>query len=154
MPSDDGQDTTNPKDIPGEGKPQLHLIPPSAEILESAVLAIGAQKYGPFLWRQAGAKAKVYISAAKRHLAQWFDGEDNDSESGVSHLAHVRACMGILIDAQTGGNMEDDRPTRGQASALIEKYTVCDGGGTSVLADDDIDLRHVPVVNVADDPDS
>jgi len=113
----------NPKDRIGETKPPLHLIPPAAEILEAVVMGLGARKYGPFNWRSAKVRATVYVAAAKRHLAQWLDGVDDDSESGVSHLAHARACLGILLDAQATGNVIDDRPPKGPASALILQHT-------------------------------
>lgn len=113
----------NPKDRIGITKPPLHLIPPSAETLEAVVLGLGARKYGPWNWRSTNVQATVYISAAKRHLAQWLDGVDNDPESGVSHLAHVRATIGILIDAQATGHMSDDRPPKGVAAELIAQHT-------------------------------
>jgi len=113
----------NPKDRVGAGKPPLHLIPPSAEILEAVVMGLGARKYGEFNWRTSKVRATVYIAAAKRHLAQWLDGQDDDSESGVSHLAHARACLGVLLDAIATGNVTDDRPPAGPGAALIEKYT-------------------------------
>ncbi|RLS52893.1 MAG: hypothetical protein DWH91_15615 [Planctomycetota bacterium] len=116
-------DGENPKDRIGQTKPALHLIPPAAEVLEAVVMGLGARKYGPFNWRSAKVRATVYIAAAKRHLAQWLDGESNDAESGVSHLAHARACLGILLDAQATGNMVDDRPPPGVATTLITQHT-------------------------------
>jgi hypothetical protein len=116
-------DDENPKDRIGSTKPPLHLIPSGAEIPESLVMALGARKYGPFNWRWSKVKASIYIAAARRHLLQWFDGEDDDLESGVSHLAHARACLGILLDALATGNLIDDRPAGGAASELIEEYT-------------------------------
>ncbi len=113
----------NPKDRIGETKPPLHLIPPAAEILEAVVMGLGAKKYQPFNWRKSKVRATVYISAARRHLAQWLDGNNDDSESGVSHLAHARACLGILLDAQATGNLVDDRPPPGAASTLILQHT-------------------------------
>ena len=113
----------NPKDRVGERKPPLHLIPPAAEILESVVMGLGARKYGPCNWRHTNVRASVYIAAARRHLAQWFDGQDDDPESGVSHLAHARACLGVLLDAIATGHAVDDRPPAGAASALIERLT-------------------------------
>ncbi len=113
----------NPKDRIGAAKPPLHLIPPAAEILESVVMGLGAKKYGPFNWRTANVRATVYISAARRHLAQWLDGQDDDPESGVSHLAHARACLGILLDAQATGALIDDRPEPGAAPQLIARHT-------------------------------
>ena len=116
-------DGENPKDRIGQAKPPLHLIPPAAEILEAIVMGLGARKYQPYNWRTSKVRATVYIAAAKRHLAQWLDGESNDPESGVSHLAHARACLGILLDAQATGSLVDDRPAPGAASALIKQHT-------------------------------
>jgi hypothetical protein len=114
----------NPKDRVGQTKPPLHLIPPAAEILEAVVMGLGARKYGEFNWRTSKVRATIYIAAAKRHLAQWLDGQDDDAESGVSHLAHARACLGILLDALATGHLVDDRPLPGAAHALIERHTV------------------------------
>lgn len=113
----------NPKDRIGETKPPLHLIPPAAEILEAVVMGLGAKKYGPFNWRSANVRATVYVAAAKRHLIQWLDGQDDDPESGVSHLAHARACLGILLDALATGHLVDDRPKPGAAPQLIARHT-------------------------------
>lgn len=114
----------NPKDLIGVTKPQLNLVPSSAMILEAAVMQLGAAKYGPFNWREKSVKASIYVAACLRHLLAWHDGQDNDPESGQTHLAHARACLGILIDAQSLGKLVDDRPTAGAAAKLIEKNTV------------------------------
>ena len=113
----------NPKDRIGASKPPLHLIPPAAEIAEAVVMGLGARKYGPFNWRSTNVKATVYVAAARRHLAQWLDGQDDDRESGMSHLAHARACLGILLDASATGHLVDDRPPAGAATELIEQLT-------------------------------
>jgi hypothetical protein len=113
----------NPKDRIGARKPPLHLIPSAAEITEAVVMGLGAEKYGPFNWRSEKVRASIYIAAARRHLAQWFDGEDEDPESRVSHLAHARASLGILLDAIATGNIIDDRPPAGVAAELIGSLT-------------------------------
>ncbi len=119
----DPDDDANPKDQIGSRKPPIHLIPPAAEIAESVVMALGAEKYGAANWRSTKVRASVYVAAARRHLLQWFDGEDDDPESGVSHLAHARASLGILLDAIATGNVIDDRPPPGAAAELIERFT-------------------------------
>lgn len=116
----------NPKDRVGSKKPPLHLIPPAAEIAEAVVMGLGAEKYGPFNWRSEKVRASIYIAAARRHLAQWLDGEDDDAESGISHLAHARASLGILLDAIATGNAIDDRPPPGAAAGLISSLTRTD----------------------------
>ena len=113
----------NPKDRVGAKKPPLHLIPASAEIAEAVVMGLGAEKYGAFNWRSEKVRAMVYIAAARRHLAQWLDGRDDDDESGISHLAHARASLGILLDAIATGNVIDDRPPCGVATQLMTEYT-------------------------------
>ena len=117
----------NPKDRASAAKPPLHLIPPAAEILEAVVMGLGARKNGPYKWRTSPIRATVYIAAAKRHLAQWLDGQNDDSESGVSHLAHARACLGILLDAQSLSKIVDDRPPPGAAHQLILNHTKSQG---------------------------
>ena len=113
-------DPTNPKDRIASAKPQLHLIPPAANLYEATVMELGAKKYGAYNWREKKVRYTVYISAALRHLAAALDGEELDSESGVPHTAHVRACMGILLDAKATGNLVDDRPPKGAAALPME----------------------------------
>lgn len=118
------EDDTNPKDLIGVTKPQLHLVPPAASLRMAKVLELGATKYGPYNWREKAVRTTVYLSAAMRHLAQALDGEDFDPESGQPHEAHVAACMAILLDAADHGNLKDDRPTPGPAVRVIEELTV------------------------------
>lgn len=106
MPLPDG----NPKSVHGVQKTPLHLIPPPAMIAEAEVFKLGARKYGAYNWRIDPVSASVYQAAAMRHLLAWWEGQDIDAESGQSHLAHARACLGILLDAGHHGTLRDDRP--------------------------------------------
>ena len=115
---------SNPKSAFGSKKPSPHLIPGTAQIELARVFALGAAKYGPFNWRETSVAASVYQSAALRHLLQWFDGDDRDTESGASHLAHAMACCAILLDASHTGNLIDDRPPPSGLSDLIKELTV------------------------------
>lgn len=116
--------STNPKRAFGIRKPSPHFIPPIAIIEESVVMAMGAEKYGAWNWTQDSVDASTYYSAAMRHLMSWFAGENNDPETGVSHLAHVRACMAILLDALAIGNLVDDRPkATADVAAAIQMLT-------------------------------
>lgn len=117
------EDTGNPKDRIGDTKPPLHLVPAALDIYASLAMKNGADKYGPFNWREKPVRAEVYIAAARRHLAAWFDGEDVASDSGVHHLAHAAAGLAILLDAMATGNLIDDRPVAGPASRLIAEFT-------------------------------
>lgn len=116
-------DSTNPKDLIGATKPPLSLVPPTALVFLAKVMELGAKKYGPYNWRQNKVKTTIYIDAALRHLLSYFDGESADTESNMSHLAHVMACMAIVLDAEATGNLVDDRPTAGKTAELIREFT-------------------------------
>jgi hypothetical protein len=116
----DNTKCTNPKDLVGQTKAQMALIPPAAKIALAEALMDGATKYQPYNWREKGVRASVYLSAAERHMMAYLDGEDNASDSGVHHLGHAMACFAILLDAISLGNVVDDRPTKGKAGELLE----------------------------------
>jgi Domain of unknown function (DUF5664) len=77
------------------------------------VMSVGAAKYGAFNYRDSSISASVYQDAMERHLQLWFDGEDTDDETGVSHLASVIASCALLMDAQATGKLNDDRQKTG-----------------------------------------
>jgi Domain of unknown function (DUF5664) len=116
-------ETTNPKDRLGLKKVPLHLIPGPSLIYQALAMKDGAKKYQPFNWRSNKVVASIYISAAMRHLLSWFDGEEVASDSGVPHLGHALACLGILVDAKETGNLVDDRPIAGATPSLLAKFT-------------------------------
>lgn len=108
----------NPKTMYGDKKLPLHLAPMSAMHAMAEAFADGAKKYGPYNWRDKAVSSTVYYAAALRHLAAWFDGEELAEDSGVPHLSHAIACLGILIDAASIGKLNDNRPTRGASGAV------------------------------------
>lgn len=101
---------SNPKTVHGMKKCPLRLVPTVALRAEAWVMLHGADKYGPWNWRSDGISASTYYEAALRHLTAFWDGQDIDPESGHPHLAHARACLGILLDAMAAGKFNDDRP--------------------------------------------
>ena len=42
----------------------------------------------------------------------WWEGEDIDSDSNISHMVKAMACMCIVRDAQMRGKLTDDRPPK------------------------------------------
>ena len=105
-----GYPDNNPKTALGEAKPKISSTPTGGIREMGKVFELGATKYGRYNWRLHQVSATVYYDAAWRHLSAWLDGEDLDPESGVSHLAHVMACMTILMDAEKHGMLNDNRP--------------------------------------------
>lgn len=113
----------NPKDALGMAKSPLRLVPPALELFAAEAFRDGAEKYGPYNWRQTNVSTGSYYEAAKRHLDSWWDGEDIDPKSNVHHLAHAAACIAILLDGMAGGFVVDDRPPPGPAAEIIQNNT-------------------------------
>lgn len=123
---------TNPKDAVGTKKVPLSTV--SAPVIFEMGLAMleGARKYGRHNYREAGVRASVYYDASLRHLAAWWEGEDIDPDSGLSHIVKALAGLAVLRDSMRKGNWVDDRPPKveagwvqelnKQAAKIIEKY--------------------------------
>jgi len=58
-------------------------LEPMVEVLE-----FGATKYAPDNWKK-GLDKKEILESMMRHMAALMDGEDKDSESGISHMGHI-----------------------------------------------------------------
>jgi len=84
----------------------------------------GAEKYGPYNWREHPVQNVIYIDAAMRHLMAYLDGEECAEDSGSHHLGHAAACMMIVMDAMEQGNMIDKRPPKGKVPELIKRFTI------------------------------
>jgi len=118
----------NPKTAAGSKKPDLTVVPPSSLLHLATAMMNGAEKYGPFNWRDMPISVRPYVSAAFRHLSAFLDGEDYSAdtvEAGrpVHHLAHVMACCAIVLDAFEVGAITDNRPNvKGRAGEMIELY--------------------------------
>ncbi len=124
---------TNPKDAVGTAKVPLSTVP--AQVMAEVGLAMmeGALKYGRHNYRAAGVRASVYYDAALRHLMAFWEGQDIDPDSGLSHLVKAMACCAVLRDSQFRENWTDDRPPKAstedwvkelndKAAALLRKY--------------------------------
>ncbi len=122
---------TNPKDAVGIKKAPLSTV--SAVVMAEVGLAMleGALKYGRHNYRGAGVRASVYYDATIRHLFSWWEGEDTDADSGMSHITKAIASLTVLRDAMIQDKVEDDRPPRSgafykdlntKAALLLERY--------------------------------
>ncbi len=100
---------SNPKTAIGLSKPSLASVPPMPLFEIGKAMSDGARKYGRFNWREHSITGSVYYDAMMRHLTAWYNGEDIASDSGVHHLAHLAACVLIVLDAEAHGKINDDR---------------------------------------------
>lgn len=105
---------TNPKDAIGVRKAPISTVPANVIAELGVAMLEGASKYGRHNYRVTGVRASVYYDAAMRHLMAWWEGENLDPDSGVSHITKLLACMTVLRDAMHQGNWEDDRPPASQ----------------------------------------
>ena len=114
--------TVNPKELAGSKKPAIwSVFPRWVAHAVGRVMSVGAAKYGAFNYRESRIAASTYEDAIERHAALWFDGEDNDPETGVSHLASVIASCILLMDAQRTGQLEDNRQKTGIVRAQLDE---------------------------------
>lgn len=85
----------------------VDLVSTEAITRIAEVLAFGARKYDRHNWRKGISFSRV-VSAALRHILAWKDGEDNDPESGLNHLAHAGCCVSFLLEyLKTHPEMDD-----------------------------------------------
>jgi hypothetical protein len=90
-------------------KNRMELLPPFSLQAIAGIFTFGAKKYDDFNYMR-GAKWSRYYGALQRHLNAWYQGEENDPETGKSHLYHAGCCIMILIETQQFEKGEDDRP--------------------------------------------
>lgn len=91
------------------GKPPMQLVPLLAVNEVAKVLGFGARKYAEHNWRKGLSQGRL-LGAALRHQVAYLEGEDNDPESELAHLAHAACCVLFALDNHLRGRAElDDR---------------------------------------------
>lgn len=123
---------SNPKDSVGIKKAPLSTIPGEVLMELGVAMMEGARKYGRHNYRAVGVQGSVYYDATIRHLISWWEGEDIDPDSGLSHITKALASLTVLRDSMINNNWNDDRPPKVEsgwieklnekAADLIEKY--------------------------------
>lgn len=94
-----------------KGKAQIHQVPSSAITGMAEVLGYGETKYGKYNWAK-GNDFSVPYDSAMRHMLKFWDGEDNDDESGFHHLKHALTNLAILLEYYEKHPEMDDRPSK------------------------------------------
>ena len=115
-PSEHTKDT-NPKDAIGSTKPPIANVPLSVISEVGMALAEGQWKYGGYNWRVIGVRASVYWDATFRHLKAFWEGEDTDPDSQLSHVTKAISALVVLRDAMIQENWTDDRPPRSKQTS-------------------------------------
>jgi len=103
-------------------KIMLELIPPELLYAVGTVLTYGARKYASENWRK-GIKYKRIYGGIMRHITAWFNGENDDPESELSHLWHAAAGLMFLITYGMHGcsyDKFDDRPNMGTSPETLK----------------------------------
>lgn len=130
----DRRKPTNPKDIVGIRKWAMSCVPITVVMEIGIAMLEGALKYGRYNWRAMGVRGSVYYDATMRHLTSWWEGEDIDADSQLSHITKAITSLTVLRDAMIQGKFEDDRPPstkelqahmaglNERASKLVDKY--------------------------------
>lgn len=108
------QKPSNPKDAVGIRKAPLSVVPMNVVAELGVAMMEGALKYGRHNYRGVGVRSSVYFDAAMRHLIAYWEGEDIDPDSGLSHITKAMASLSVWRDAQLQGKCEDDRPPRSE----------------------------------------
>lgn len=123
---------SNPKDSVGIKKIYFSVLPWGVIAEVGLAMLEGALKYGRHNYRGVGVRASVYFDATIRHLTDWWEGEDIDPDSQLSHITKAIASLTVLRDSMLRQNWSDDRPPRmnsgwiqelnKKAAVLVEKY--------------------------------
>lgn len=103
---------SNPKDAVGIRKAYQSVLP--LPVLYEVGLAMleGALRYGRHNYRVIGVRASTYYDACRRHLDEWWEGQDLDRPTRIHNLSKAIACLLVLRDAEMRGMLTDDRPPK------------------------------------------
>lgn len=100
----------NPKDALGVKKPPSSTASQAVAAEVGVAMLEGALKFGRHNYRATHVLASVYYDALRRHIDAWWEGQDLDPDSGLSHVTKAIATLMVLRDAQICGSYIDDRP--------------------------------------------
>ena len=139
---------TNPKDAFGSQKVGLSCVPMTVVLELATAMREGAQKYGRHNWRESGVRSSVYFDAAIRHLFAWWEGEEIDPDSGISHLTKAMASLAVLRDGQMQSETQpelfnDDRPVNHVKRLVLKMNTK--------IADPNVRFREIEVEKPIED---
>lgn len=101
------------------GKLEYGLLPPLALEETVKVLTFGAQKYERDNWQRVPNSKRRYFDALQRHVWAWKQGEKDDKESGLPHLAHAMCCLMFLYEHDVKYSKYDGEDI---AKMMVDEY--------------------------------
>ncbi len=101
-------------------KPSLAYIPKEAMWEMSKAFSAGKTKYGPWNYK-SGLELTRTLSASLRHIYQFLDGEDFDSETQSLHLGNAMANLAMAIDTYYNNKQLDDRHKNDHQPEVISR---------------------------------
>lgn len=140
---------TNPKDAIGVAKAYQSTIPRPVIWEVGLAMLEGALKYGRHNYRKAGVRTSVYYDAFMRHLDAYWEGEDIDPMSGLSHITKAIAGLIVFRDAMMNDLVTDDRPPRPANPNWLEELNQ---KAKDLLDQYPIDIRKTPYTNTEHGP--
>ena len=105
-------------------KAKLYLLPPKSILEVGIVLTYGADKYDAENWRKVDDLQNRYTSAALRHIFAHIDGEADDQETGLSHLAHAMCCLLFKLEDELLGKSEEERTRETDTREYPPRYRI------------------------------
>lgn len=94
---------------------RFDLLPPEVLFADAELYAKGAEKYDEHNWTR-GYPWSLSFAAMMRHAWAFWNGEDDDPETGCPHMTSVRFHAAALIYFATHHQQFDDRPNSGTAA--------------------------------------
>jgi len=89
------------------GKPKWSLLDMNALEPVVRVMEYGAKKYAPHDWKKGMPHTEI-ADCLQRHLFAYLNGEDNDPESKLPHMAHVMTnAMMLMYNIQHHPGLDD-----------------------------------------------
>lgn len=124
--SDEVRTTSSTGGQKGVKAQRYDLLPKPGLDAIAEVYAFGAEKYADHNWRKGYEWGKSY-AALMRHMTAFWEGETNDPESGLPHVAHagfhVLTLLTWMAEQGEGGEFDDRyKPATKAVESFIEMH--------------------------------
>ena len=115
-------------------KPKMYLLPPKAIVEVAKVLTFGAAKYDEDNWRYLEDAQNRYSGGALRHIFSHLDGELQDPETNLSHIAHAICCLMFKLELELENHGEIETTSEEKGLRGLERGECGEGDSVTVTA--------------------